>query len=74
MTILRPETAVVSELLCDHADLPPVQRREIDRQIVRALRLAAPDPDFADSVRSGYVDLDEFDPQLYRPDRGPRNA
>ena len=66
----RTETAALSNLLCDLPDSPPAQRQLVGAALVRALRLANPDPDYADTVASGYVDLGEFDPDLYNLDGG----
>lgn len=56
MTILRPETTVMAAALCDLPDADPAVQQRLGAQLVRALRLANPDPDFADSVAAGYVE------------------
>lgn len=65
MTLMRTETAVVSELLCDLPDLPPADKQAMGAALVRALRLIAPDPNYADTVAAGYVeDLDAYTARL----------
>ncbi|MGQ4513622.1 hypothetical protein [Streptomyces sp. DW26H14] len=56
MTVLRPETAVVSQLLCDLPDAPADQQQRYGAALVRAPRLHDPDPDFAASVAAGHVE------------------
>lgn len=58
MTILRPETTVMAAALCDLPDADPAVQQRLGADLVRALRLSKPDPDYADSVASGHVELD----------------
>lgn len=67
MTLLRPETAVMSQLLCDLPDTPPETRQPVGSALIRALHLAPepPEPeaesDFDRSVRAGFVEpLDDW--------------
>ncbi|MFD8919400.1 hypothetical protein ACFV0Y_16475 [Streptomyces sp. NPDC059569] len=56
MTILHPDTAVLSELLCDLPDAPAETRDLVVTPLVRALGLRTVDPDFQASVDAGYVE------------------
>lgn len=53
MTLMRPESAVLSVLLCDLPDTPAEVGQPIGAGLVRALGLVKtePDPDFEESVR-----------------------
>ncbi|MFE2497158.1 hypothetical protein [Streptomyces scopuliridis] len=51
MTLLRPETAVLSELLCDLPDAKPETRDLVVTPLMRPV-----DPDFQASVDAGYVE------------------
>lgn len=71
----RTEQAVLSQALCDFPDLPAAQQRAfgaaIARMVAREERLTHPTPGYAESVAAGYVDLGEFDPELYGADGRP---
>ncbi|WP_405944693.1 hypothetical protein [Streptomyces sp. NBC_00932] len=54
MTLLRPETVILSNSLCDLASAPPEVRQQIGTGLVRALGLS--DRDFEDTVAAGYVE------------------
>jgi hypothetical protein len=62
MTILRPEAAVVSELLCGLPDARPKDRRDLGSTLLRALDLVPELPDdatdFGASLASGFVETD----------------
>ncbi|WP_330173056.1 hypothetical protein OG875_05255 [Streptomyces sp. NBC_01498] len=63
MTLMRPETAVLSELLCDTG---PVMQTEVAGPLLRALDLverAIPawitDPNLRADIAAGYVELSD---------------
>jgi hypothetical protein len=59
MTLLRPETVILSNSLCDLPDAPAEVQQQIGAGLVRALHLV--DLDYEDSLAAGYVEsLDAF--------------
>lgn len=72
MTLMRPETAVLSQLLCDLPDTPPATSQPVGSLLVRALGLVEPEPetDFEASVREGHFETyTEYDARLTREGR-----
>lgn len=61
MTLMRTETAIRSELLCDLPDLAPDRKQAMGAALVRALRLLSPDPDFAATEAADFTEsLDDW--------------
>jgi hypothetical protein len=61
MTILRPETTILAAALCDLPNADAAVQKRLGADLVRALRLATPDKDYADDMAAGYVeDLDAW--------------
>ncbi|MFD3333576.1 hypothetical protein ACFWV1_13155 [Streptomyces sp. NPDC058700] len=58
---MTPQTAIVSNLLCDLDAAPALVRESAGGMLLRSLGLVASDPDFTASIRDGHTEsLDDW--------------
>jgi hypothetical protein len=64
---MTPQTAIVSELLCDLPDAEPQVREAVSAHLLRALRVV--DSDYTASLAAGHVeDLDAWAARVLGPE------